>query len=189
MSQLLKSLCRANQGIMLQKLDLMKVLSSRYDIERAHQIYRTTCPVVKATMGQHMRHSLDHVERALNFCDLEIHYDLRERDTPEEKDWNQMEARIHKIQRQLAFVSDTVEAETVLNQQVQACFMLTGDSDKEFCIPSMAGRELAFAAHHGIHHMALIRIIATGEVGGLKDADLPIDFGRAPSTVNFERCQ
>lgn len=189
MSQLLKSLCRANQGILLQKLDLMAVLISHYDPERAHHLYRTTCPVVKATMGQHMRHSLDHVERALNFCDHEIHYDLRERDTPEEKDWSQMEARIHMIQRQLEFVSGTIEAETVLNQQVNACFMLAGDSDKEFCIPSMAGRELAFAAHHAIHHLALIRIIATGEVGGLQDSDLPRDFGRAPSTVNFERGQ
>lgn len=187
MRQLLKSLCRANQGILLQKVGLMEVLTSHHGPDRAHQLYRIVCPVVKATMGQHMRHSLDHVERALNFYEPQIHYDLRERDTPEEQDWNLMEARILKIQRQLEFVSGTIEEETVLNRQVHACFMLSGDSDNEFCIPSTAGRELAFAAHHATHHLALIKIIATGEVGGLKDSDLPSNFGRAPSTVNFER--
>ena len=71
-------------------------------------------------------------------------------------------------------------------KKVDACFMLSGDSAEEFAIPSLLGRELAFAAHHAIHHLALIKIIALGEVGGLQDTDLPLDFGRAPSTVNHD---
>jgi len=185
---LLQSLCRANQGILEQKLGLMKVLVSRHNPERAHQLYQTVCPVVKATMGQHMRHSMDHIEYAVN-ADQKIHYDLRERDTPDEWDWALMEARIQKIQRQLEELSASSNKEGTVSKQVDACFMLSGDSDQEFVIPSLFGRELAFAAHHAIHHMALIKIIALGEVGGLDDADLPLDFGRAPSTVNFDRKQ
>jgi hypothetical protein len=41
---------------------------------------------------------------------------------------------------------------------------------------------IGFAAHHAIHHMAMIRLIATNHAG-LEDSDLPADFGRAPSTV------
>ena len=64
--------------------------------------------------------------------------------------------------------------------------MLSGDSNEEFVLPSTRSRELVFAAHHAIHHMAIIRIIALGTVGGLSIDDLPVDFGRAPSTVQYE---
>ena len=184
MSQLLKDLCRANQGILKQKLDLMELLGSRHSPKRAYAIYNTICPIVKATMGQHIRHSMIHMERAVQ-AENEIHYDLRQRDTPEEKDWDLMQARIQKVQQQL---EELPERNMSLEEQpVDACFMLSGNSDQEFRIPSMVGRELAFSAHHAIHHLALVKIIATGPIGGLNDADLPPDFGRAPSTVNFDR--
>ena len=69
---------------------------------------------------------------------------------------------------------------------VQACFMLSGDSEKEYALASTIGRELGFAAHHAIHHMALVKLIAT-ETIGLNETDLPDGFGRAPSTINFDR--
>ena len=68
--------------------------------------------------------------------------------------------------------------------------MLSGDSPDEYALTSTVSRELGFAAHHAIHHMAMVRIMATCEhVGQLTDQDLPPDFGRAPSTVNFDHTQ
>jgi len=166
----------------------MEVIGMKYGSERGNEIYRTTCPIVKATMGQHMRHSMDHVERAVQAdTDTEIHYDLRRRDTPEEIEWGLMEARIQQVNEQLENMMSNNGALLKVENPVHACFMLSGDSDQEFSIPSMLGRELAFSAHHAIHHLALVKIVATGNVGGLEDTDLPADFGRAPSTVNFDR--
>ena len=197
---LLQNLCRANQGILRQKLNLMEILQKRHGPLEALQLYQKFCPIVKATIGQHMRHSVDHVERAVIHAaatiknagdDDEIHYDTRKRNTPDERDWYLMEARIRSIEEQLQDLSsseDVGASEAIVLQPVNACFMLSGDNDQEFCIPSTVGRELAFAAHHAIHHLALIKIIATcRHVGQLNDDDLPSDFGRAPSTVNFDR--
>jgi len=185
----LKNLCRANQGVLQQKLGLMEVLQIKHGRERAYQLYQTVCPIVKATIGQHLRHSMDHIERAVYASkNDEIHYDLRERDTPEEHDWDRMKERIQAVNHELQNQSTDVEGSGANLDPVNAYFMLSGDSDQEFSIPSYRGRELAFAAHHAIHHLALVRIIATcSAVGELDEADLPPDFGRAPSTVNFDR--
>ena len=43
------------------------------------------------------------------------------------------------------------------------------------------GRELAFAAHHGVHHNAMINAICA-ELG----VATPHGFGKAPSTINHE---
>ena len=85
----------------------------------------------------------------------------------------------------------TVKA--LLQRPVHACFMLSSSSlsseqDHAAALPSTVARELGFAAHHAIHHMAMIKIIAThGQVGKLDPVkDLPADFGRAPSTVQYD---
>jgi len=59
--------------------------------------------------------------------------------------------------------------------------MLTSDG-QDTTLPSTFGRELAFAAHHAIHHHAMIKAIA--EEFGIAT---PAEFGKAPSTLNFER--
>jgi hypothetical protein len=192
---LLNSLCRANQGILKQKLALMQVLMDKHGSAQAQELYTTPCPIVKATMGQHIRHSMDHVERAITCAQQQqpqrqqkstIHYDLRERDTVDEHDWVAADARIHRVGALLEDLSKT-HSIIVPNQPVDAFFMLSGDSSTEYCLPSTIARELGFAAHHAIHHMAMVKIIATNPaVGGLKDADLPADFGRAPSTVSYQ---
>lgn len=156
------------------------------------------CPIIKATMGQHIRHSMDHVERAVVCAQHHhrqegegeqrsvIHYDLRERDTADEHDWMAADSRIHRVSAMLEDLSKA-NGILVLNRPVDASFMLSGDSNTEYCLPSTIARELGFAAHHAIHHLAMVKIIATNPaIGALKDSDLPADFGRAPSTVNFD---
>jgi hypothetical protein len=187
---LLTAVCRANQGILTQKLGLMKALITKHGNVQAEALYKTTCPIVKATIGQHIRHSMDHMERAVAAAAASvrqqqqaIHYDLRERDTLDEHDWVAAEARIQRVSTLLQDLSTSSNVSP--NQPVDAFFMLSGDSSTEYILPSTIARELGFAAHHAIHHMAMIKIMATCPVvGGLSDADLPPDFGRAPSTVN-----
>lgn len=182
---LLTALCRANQGILRQQRVLIQILTAKHGLDKMCDLYQTPCPIVKATMGQHIRHSMDHIERAVTALP-EIHYDLRQRDTVDEHDWFLADARIIRVGALLEELSKS-NAHIAPNQPVGACFMLSGDSSAEFCLPSTIARELGFAAHHAIHHMAMVKIIATNpEVGGLTDADLPADFGRAPSTVNYD---
>lgn len=64
------------------------------------QLYQTICPIVKASIGQHMRHSVDHIEYAL-VQKPKIHYDRRERGKEEESNWNVMEDRIQKVDMKL----------------------------------------------------------------------------------------
>ncbi len=47
---------------------------------------------------------------------------------------------------------------------------------------STLARELAFAAHHAVHHHAMVRAIAA-EFG----REMPEDLGKAPSTLHHER--
>jgi len=88
----------------------------------------------------------------------------------------------------------------IANIPVKAHFVLSSSTDennndvddddetaKMMGLTSTIGRELGFAAHHSIHHMALIKIIATQSAGLSADHDLPADFGRAPSTVQHDR--
>jgi hypothetical protein len=122
----------------------------------------------------------------------ELHYDLRERGCTSEHDMDAAAERIldtiHRLEV-VSIMSDNT-AHIVPKQElpVQAYFMLSGDDDTEYALTSSIGRELGFAAHHAIHHMAMVKIIAT-HTAGLDERDLPAGFGKAPSTQNFENSQ
>lgn len=187
--KLLESLCRANQGILRQKIGLMDALLKHHGDQAARQIYQTICPLVKASIGQHVRHSMDHMEpavrAALDAGHTEIHYDLRERGGAVENDMDAAYDRLQKIATLIEDLSSGT-ANDDHTRPIGAMFMLSGDSSDEFKLNSTVARELGFAAHHAIHHLAMVKIIATSGVGKLKESDLPSDFGRAPSTVNFD---
>ena len=63
-------------------------------------------------------------------------------------------------------------------------FNLSSDLD-EMGLNSTIGRELGFVLHHAIHHMAMCKIIATKTLK-FEENELPIGFGKAPSTLIFE---
>lgn len=187
---LLVSLCRANQGILQQKVGLLKALVAKHGDPGARCIYQTVCPMVKASIGQHVRHSMDHMEpavRAALNAHAEIHYDVRER-ADENNSWDVAYERLHTIANLFENLVVASKSNDDHNRPVNAMFMLSGDSSEEIQLSSTVARELGFAAHHAIHHLAMIKIIATQSVvGQLKESDLPSDFGRAPSTVNFDQ--
>jgi hypothetical protein len=189
--KLLAALCRANQSILKQKVGLMEALMAKHGPDSAREVYKMTCPIVKASLGQHIRHSMDHIEAAvLSALDddvLDIHYDLRTRGGSDEYDWDEASKRLQRVADHLEHLASRTEVDTILDRPVKACFLLSGDSEQEYPLTSTVSRELGFAVHHSIHHMAMVRIIATCDhVGKLDETVLPSDFGRAPSTVNFD---
>lgn len=191
----LSKLCRANLGILSQKLGLLEAMSVKHGTEKAKELFQMPCPLVKASVGQHFRHSLDHMELAAKIAERpndpdrsNLHYDLRERGCPSEHDMDAATERIFNVINMLEVVSivHNNSKDAVQQIPVQAYFMLDGDSDSgEYALTSSIGRELGFAAHHAIHHMAMVKLIATQTVG-LTDDDLPSGFGRAPSTVRHD---
>ena len=58
--------------------------------------------------------------------------------------------------------------------------MISSSGETEVLATTL-GRELAFATHHGVHHVAMMRAIAC-EHGVLLNEDM----GKAPSTLNNE---
>jgi hypothetical protein len=203
-STALSKLCQANLGILTQKLGLLEALTNKHGKDKAKELFQTTCPLVQASVGQHFRHSLDHMEIAASIAEKpmgpmpELHYDLRSRGGASESDMDAATERIFQIIHKLEVVSlldqsaENNTATTIIPKQeipAQAYFMLSGDSDTEYALTTSIGRELGFAAHHAIHHMALVKLIATQTLGLDAVEDLPQGFGRAPSTINFDSTQ
>lgn len=218
-SQLLRSLCRANTALLTQKIGLLDALITRHVTPiAATDAFTATCPIVGASIGQHFRHSMDHVSlialvsaakcSAASGMDSEqlaaynseqepaaqIHYDLRVRGGTLEKDMDEARKFIVSVMDVLDEVRTVTEATTannseelatyVANSPVHAQFFLTAD-ECESQLPSTVARELGFAAHHAIHHLAMVKVIAL-QTAGLNEEDLPDNFGRAPSTIKHD---
>jgi hypothetical protein len=83
------------------------------------------------------------------------------------------------------FQSIDPDATALISTPVTPYFNLSADSDAEMGVPSTIGRELGFVAHHAIHHMAMVKIIAVKTLS-IKECELPNGFGRAPSTIIFD---
>ena len=130
-----------------------------------------------ATIGGHVRHTLDHYRKlADGYQGLTVvDYDRRDRGGTVETD----PASAIEEARALVNVFASLD-ETHLAFPVRVRAMVTGDGI-EAEMDSTVVRELWFASHHAIHHAALMKPIF--EAIGV---DLPDAFGRAPSTVNFE---
>ncbi|MEO1511363.1 MAG: DinB family protein [Planctomycetota bacterium] len=136
-----------------------------------------------ASIGQHLRHALDHfrvlLERgpAATGDDAEpVCYDRRERGTAIESDRAAAGRLIAELRDQLAQCE-----EVDLNWPVSVSVMIDAEGN-EIAIESGMLRELAFVTHHAIHHLAMIRPLAEDLGVGLTDG-----FGRAPSTCKHDR--
>uniref|UniRef100_A0A7S4NEP6 Uncharacterized protein n=1 Tax=Odontella aurita TaxID=265563 RepID=A0A7S4NEP6_9STRA len=199
---LITSLCRANIAILSQKLALTDVLLQRHGSKGAHAIFQSVCPIVGASIGQHFRHSMDHIEIAALVAaessppcpkealkPIELHYDLRVRGGTLEKDMELSINRITSVIDVLHSLSNSCIEGTnevsVAMVPVHAHFFLSSDQAFEEPLPSTVARELGFAAHHAIHHMAMVKIISLQSCG-LHESDLPDHFGRAPSTIKYD---
>ena len=213
---LLRSLCRSNGALLRQKVALLDALTARHGpdgLAAATEVFTKPCPIVGASIGQHLRHSMDHMELAALVAEArlnsaydapadaeepaQIHYDLRVRGGTLETDMAESRKRIVAVENVLEGIHDAVEAglngvaSHIVHFPVHASFYLSADDaedregeSSESALPSTVGRELGFAAHHAIHHLAMVKLIALHSAG-LEEEDLPPDFGRAPSTVRY----
>ncbi len=131
-----------------------------------------------ASIGQHTRHTLDHYRKLIDGFknSTVVDYDHRDRGVPVETDRGVAIAEIESIIEGF----DGLD-ETQLEFPVRVLAMVNGRGDTAE-MESTLVRELWFATHHAIHHDALIKTIAA-EFG----FTLPETYGRAPSTINFER--
>jgi len=128
-----------------------------------------------ASIGQHLRHSVDHVAAILRGLeDGVIDYDARERGVAIETD---REAALRAIAALRARLADLEEDDA--DREVAVKVMLTSDGRTE-SLRTTIGRELAFAAHHETHHHAMMTVIAAS--AGCR---APAGFGVAPSTLNY----
>lgn len=140
--------------------------------------YAHPCSMVSgSTIGQHVRHMLDHFEAVAASLDAAvIDYDHRERDTPVERDPDAALSRLHSIADRLASLRAAD-----LSAAVRVRVMLSSAGECSECGSTLA-RELAFTAHHAVHHHAMIAAIAAAY--GLA---VPTGFGKAPATLHHER--
>lgn len=139
-------------------------------------VYTTPGPS-GATIGAHVRHTLDHYRKLLDGYSesCTVAYDQRARGGCIETERGAAIAETESLSGCLAGIDET---QMMFPVTIRA--MVSGDG-LEAEIESTFVRELWFATHHAIHHNALLKPIAAA-VG----VTLPAEFGRAPSTVNHD---
>ncbi|OQR82935.1 hypothetical protein ACHHYP_15311 [Achlya hypogyna] len=157
----------AFRAILQQQTALLRGLSD--------EAYVFRCPVLEGTTGGHVRHSLDHLRRALADAPV-IRYDIRARNTAVELDRHAALDELAAILNLEASVRNEH-----LDQPVRAAFMLSAEGH-EVELKSTVEREMAFAVHHAIHHNAMIKTILRANFPSVV---VPETFGVAPSTLNF----
>lgn len=157
-------------GLLHQLFDLVESLS-----DEAYA--RKPVGVVPSSVGGHVRHNLDHVAALLRGLQSGgVNYDHRDRGTDVERDRLAAMAEILRLEVELTdFPWHTVP------HLVKLTALVAPDRPPVKTVTS-AERELAFVVSHTVHHNAIIGIMAK-----LLGADLPAEFGYAPSTIAHQR--
>lgn len=166
-----RRLLAAALGFLQQGLDLLDLLEP--------EAYSRPHPAVyEASIGGHYRHGLDHFVSLLRAMESGmVDYDRRDRDPRVERELETARASTRIVRSELQRW-DT----SVLDREVRVRCSVSDCSPEPPLTRSTLGRELAYAITHGIHHYAMIGVIAR-----LGDLPLPAGFGVAPSTTLHRR--
>lgn len=124
-----------------------------------------------ASVGQHLRHCVDHVESFLSgLATGRIDYDSRVRggdcETDPQAAANRISATVHSLRR------------LVLNESASVLVKLDCGPGVDPWRTSTIGRELQFLVSHLVHHFAIIAIMCRSQ--GIEPSP---EFGVAPSTL------
>ncbi|MBN8247707.1 MAG: hypothetical protein J0L84_09720 [Verrucomicrobia bacterium] len=157
--------------ILRQGEALLGVLSAEHYVRRLPAAFH-------GTIGGHVRHCLDHFTSLLRGLDSDlVDYDHRDRDPRIEGDPEYALGVLRRVRMELEQVDPGV-----LTTPVSARCEVSYDHGDSPVTRSSLGRELVYAVAHGIHHYAIISVMAR-----LMGAALPPHFGVAPSTVAHRR--
>jgi uncharacterized damage-inducible protein DinB len=166
-----RRLLAAALGFLQQGLDLLDQLEPE-SYSRPHPA------VYEASIGGHYRHGLDHFVSLLRAMESGlVDYDRRDRDPRVEQELETAQSSTRIVRSELQrWDSSVLEREVRVRCSVSDC------NPEPPLTRSTLGRELAYAITHGIHHYAMIGVIAR-----LEDLPLPAGFGVAPSTTLHRR--
>jgi uncharacterized damage-inducible protein DinB len=128
-----------------------------------------------SSIGQHIRHILDHYKSLLHAQGDLVDYEKRERNTPVENDPASALTHITQVSNQLFQLPARR-----LRLQIEACH---ADAQTTTAHTSTE-RELMFVLSHTVHHFAIIGIYLR-----VLGVSAPADFGVAPSTLRFQAQQ
>ena len=129
-----------------------------------------------STVGQHLRHCLDHYWSFLGGCQTsKVDYDCRERRGAVESCLRTAGATVDDLRERLENLRQNEPPVGLLVKMDCG----TGGDDWQ---PSTAGRELQFLVSHTVHHFAMI-----GGMCQVLGVELEPGFGVAPSTLEHQK--
>ena len=153
--------------------------------------YTTTCPNLSSSIGQHYRHSLFHIQKSLEPLRPEfnssigppLNYDLRVRGDEVETDRSAATLRTASMRDFISsYLEKAKDNDNIGDEPSTVAFAMGTEGDDFTPFNTTVGREVAFGAHHAMHHLAMMKVIAEGSSGGLSKGDLGVDFGMAMSS-------
>lgn len=128
-------------------------------------------PTVSGSVGEHVRHTLDHVSALLGAGSATVlSYDHRERGGQVECDQAAALRELLRLQAALARLAGTADVPILVATR------LTQEGEAAHSWSTRA-RELAFVISHTIHHCALMAVLLA-----VQGIPVPHRFGYAPST-------
>ena len=178
----LQSLWAYNMGLLSQAVVMIErlKLEANADFNYAQAV------------GPHARHIIEHYQALLKGLDgltalnsgagHRIDYDGRLRDLALQSQPDVTLASLREIQGTMRSQCFENPLSLSLDTSVHTVFQVGLQGEIDVVTHSTLGRELLFVGSHTVHHFALMAHYCK-----LAGVDLGADFGKAPSTVAFER--
>jgi uncharacterized damage-inducible protein DinB len=141
-----------------------------------HEYVTRPMPGVSGSIGEHVRHMLDHVAALVASDGTEpLTYDHRQRGTLVETD---LQAAVEQILRLMALVER--QSNRSVDEPIQVTSKLTTRGE-QVSSWSTFGRELGFVVSHTIHHQAQVALLMA-----VQGIHAPYRFGYSPSTPRVQ---
>jgi hypothetical protein len=159
--------------LLRQQRQVLGMLESEHYTKRVPSIF-------DSSVASHVRHILDHYQTILTAAaastETLANYDERSRDTDVERNMVVALSTIERMEQEILSIN--------LQKPVKVAFYGDTETFQVFKVPSSVGREIAFASHHAIHHMSMVKLLMQS-----MNYDFPADatIGIAPSTAKDMR--
>lgn len=143
------------QLIVHQAFNLLEQKRSILNIIKPEDYIKKDPSIFNASVGGHIRHSLDHFNTLLSASDKDgsgvVNYDERARNTNIEINPQAALDQIDILQRAIRTID--------LEKSIFVTFMGDEKTFKTYKIKSTVQRELSFVSHHAVHHLSTIKLI------------------------------